>query len=187
MRKPNDAVRPRSGQRSALQYHIIDWLTAVLIAVGAIALLLFVVFTPIRVHSSGVSDFYSGDLVFADRLSKYVFGFSRGDAVAAKQEDSAGNDRHIVRVVGAAGETAVIADGRVYIDGRLLDESSYADAFDPDLRMELKIPDGSLLLLPDERGNLSEKDVLSCVTEFDNIIGEVRFIAFPLKRIGIFR
>jgi signal peptidase I len=186
MRKPNDAVRPRSGQRSTLQFHIIDWLTAVLIAAGAIALLLFVVFTPIRVRSSGVSDFYNGDLVFADRLSKYIFGFSRGDAVAVKNSSGSDGSRHIARVVAAAGENVVIAEGRVYINGQLLDESAYADAFDSGLRMEFEIPDGSLLLLPDERGGLGERDVLSCVTAFDDIVGEVRLIAFPLKRISFF-
>ena len=32
-----------------------------------------------------------------------------------------------------------------------------------------------------------EATIKPMVTEFDNIIGEVRFIAFPLKRIGFFR
>ena len=187
MKKTQDAIRPRSGQRKSLKYRILDWLTALLIAVGAVCLLLFVVFTPVRVRSSGVSDFNNGDLVFADRLSKFIFGFDRGDAVVVRPDADAPGSSHIARVIARAGERVVIADGRVYVDGSLLDESAYAELFGAELRMELEIPQGSLLLLPDERAELNESDVESCVVKLSDVVGEVRLIAFPLKRIGFFR
>ena len=185
----NGAVRPRSGQRLTFIFRLLDWLTAVTLCVGAAALLLFVVWTPVSVKSSGVSDFYPGDLVFADKLSKHLFGFSRGDAVVLRsgRTGDGGYRLHIARVAAFQSEKVVIADGRVYIGNALLDESAYAEAFDPSLRAEFIVPTGSIFVLPDERSDLSLAAVQSYIVPLDDVAGEVRLTAFPITRLKIFR
>lgn len=180
------AVRPRSGQRNSFAFRLADWLTAAVACSLAAALLLFVIYTPVSVTSSGVSDFYPGDVVFASRLGKYLWGFSRGDDAVVKAEEGTRTVRHVRRVIALSGEEVTIADGRVYIGGSLLDESDYAEGFDPALSMSFTVPEGSMLLLPDQRSDMTAEAVTRCVSPLSDIVGEVRFTAFPPSRLRFF-
>ena len=180
------AVRPRSGQRNSFAFRLADWLTAAAACVLAAALLLFVIYTPVSVTSSGVSDFYNGDLVFADRLSRYIFNISRGDAAVIKPAGGAESERRIARIIAFGGENVTVAEGKLYINGSLLDESENADDFAQALRLEFTVPEGSVLALPDERAKLTAEAVEKSVTELGEIIGEARLIAYPLSRIRFF-
>lgn len=180
------ALHPRSGRKNQFIFRLIDWLTAALLCALAAALLLFVVYTPVSIASSGVSDFNSGDLVFASRLGKHLFGFGRGDSVVVKAQEGAGVARHVRRVAAFSGEKVVVADGALYIDGSLLDESGYAEAFPAELRMSFIVPSDSLLLLPDLRSEMSAEAVMRCLSPLSDIVGEVRFTAFPPSRIRFF-
>ena len=179
-------ARPRSGHRGSFIYRVLDWLTAAAITALVTAFLAFVVFTPVSVKSSGVSDFYNGDLVFADRLSRYIFNISRGDAAVMKPAGGAESERRIARIIAFGGENVTVAEGKLYINGSLLDESEYADDFAQALRLEFTVPEGSVLALPDERAKLTAEAVEKSVTELGEIIGEARLIAYPLSRIRFF-
>lgn len=180
------AVRPRSGQRNAFIFRLIDWLTAGFIIAALAAFILFVVYTPVSVKSSGVYDFNEGDLVFASRFSKNIFGLQRGDAVVVKAVEGANEARHIRRVTAFGGEKVVIAEGRVYVGGALVDESSYADLFESGVRAEFTVPTGSILALPDERSGLTAGDIEKLLVKLSDVTGEVRAIAYPPQRIRLF-
>ena len=180
------AVRPRSGKRHSGIFRLLDWVTAAVIAAAAIALVLFVVFTPVRVKSSGVSGFNAGDIVFADRLSKHFVFYSRGDAVVMREKTADGAELHILRVIAFTGEKVTVADGRVYIDGALLDESAYAEPFGGGVEASFLIPADSVLLLPDERSGMTADELINSVAPLSSVTGEVRFIAYPLSRIAVF-
>ena len=180
------AVRPRSGQRNSFAFRLADWLTAAVICVLAAALLLFVIYTPVSITSSGVSDFYPGDIVFASRLGKHLWGFARGDDAVVRSEEGTRTVRHVRRVIALSGEKVTVSGGSVYIGNSLLDESAYADSFDPALSMSFTVPEGSMLLLPDQRAGMTEHDVTSCISPLSDIVGEVRFTAFPPSRLRFY-
>ena len=177
------AFRPRSAERGSFIYRLIDWLTAILLCAAAAAIVLFVIYSPIRVKSSSVSDFNAGDLVFASRLGKSLFGYSRGDAVALA--DKTDKDR-ILRVAAFGPETVTVSGGKLYIDGTLLDESSYAEDLPKDLEMQFSVPTGSLLLMPDERKDLTRDAIEALVVPMSDTVGEIRFRAFPITRLRLF-
>ena len=181
-----EAWHPRSSGRSGAAFRIADWLTAAILAVLLAAVLLFVVFTPVSVKSSSVSDFFSGDLVFADRLFKHVVGFARGDAVVYKAKEGASVVRHISRVAAFGGEKVIITGGRLYVDGALVDDSAYAEPRSEAITAEFTVPTGSLFLLPDEREALSGSDIARLTVAETDVVGEVRFIAFPITRLRFF-
>ena len=153
-----------------------------------VALVFFVILTPVRVKSSGVCDFFSGDLVFADRLSKYVFGFERGDAavISVAAARGTGSEKHIVRMIAFGGEKVTAAEGRLYIDDSLLDEAVYAELLPASLRTEFTVPEGSVLALPDERSSMTEEQLRQYVVSLGDVVGEARLIAYPLARIRFF-
>ena len=177
------AFRPRSGERGSIIYRLVDWLTAVLLCVAAAAIVLFVIYTPIRVKSSSVSNFNSGDLVFASRFGKSIFGYSRGDAVALSTKTD--KDR-ILRVAAFGSERVTVSGGRLYINGTLLDESAYAEDLPELLETEFTVPTGSILLMPDERRDLTKDDINALIVPMSETVGEIRFRAFPITRLGLF-
>jgi len=66
-------------------------------------------------------NFYTSDRLIVDRVTMLLGGPSRGDVIVL---DSPRDDELLLkRVIGLPDETVVIEDGRVYIDGELLQES----------------------------------------------------------------
>lgn len=65
-------------------------------------------------------NFYTSDRLIVDRVTMLLGGPSRGDVIVL---DSPRDDELLLkRVIGLPGETIVIEDGRVYVDGELLEE-----------------------------------------------------------------
>lgn len=185
----NSALRPRSGQKKNFGFKLLDWLTIIAISLGLAAFLLFVVFSPLKITDAGVGGFDDGDLVFADRFSKYVFGFDRGDVVALKKKTVGGDasGRRLVRVIAFQGEKVTIAGGLVYIDDALLDETSYTYEMYDGIREEFVVPSGSVFVLPDDRMMVSKEQISELTVSMTQILGEVRFIAFPFERFQTFK
>jgi signal peptidase I len=71
-------------------------------------------------------NFHTNDRVVVDRLTMLVSGASRGDVVVLDSPEVPG-DLLIKRVIGLPNENVVIRDGRVYINGALLDEPYVKD------------------------------------------------------------
>ena len=189
MNGKNSALRPRSGQRRNIGYKLLDWLTIAVISLSLAAILLFVVFSPLSVSDTGVGGFDDGDLVFADRFSKYIFGLDRGDVVVLKKITVGGeaSGRRLVRAIAFAGEKVTIAEGRVYIDGAYLDESAYTYEMYDGIREEFIVPTGCVFVLPDDRMMVSKDSIKELTVKITDILGEVRFIAFPFERFQTFK
>ena len=71
----------RFNKSTAVKYRLLDICAAVCGCALAAALVFYVIFSPFFITESGLCDFAAGDCVLADRVGKYVFGFSRGDSV----------------------------------------------------------------------------------------------------------
>ena len=118
-------------EKSAL-YMFFD--TIKFVSIGLLIGILLVVFVIQRndVYGSSMEPtLYSGDAVFVEMISVYTGNFDRGDIITidAKGMEGYSHDENLIkRIVGLPGETIKIADGNVYINGQLLDESDYLPA-----------------------------------------------------------
>ena len=118
-------------EKSAL-YMFFD--TIKFVAIGLLIGILLVVFVVQRndVYGSSMEPtLHTGDAVFVEMISVYTGNFSRGDIITidAKGMDGYAHEENLIkRIVGLPGETIKIADGQVYINGELLDESDYLPA-----------------------------------------------------------
>ena len=185
----NIQLRPRSGQKRNFGFKLLDWMTIIVISIGLAAFLLFVVFSPLKVVDTGVGGFDNGDLVFADRFSKYVFGLDRGDVVVLKKKSIGGetSGRRLARAIAFQGEKVTIAGGVVYIDDALLDETSYTYEMYDGISEEFIVPTGSVFVLPDDRMMVSKEQICELTIPITQILGEVRFIAFPFESLQTFK
>lgn len=89
----------------------------------------------------------------------------------------------IKRVIGLPGETLEVRDGKVLIDGRVLDESHWhpetpAYAFGP-----VKIPAGELFMMGDNRNNSADSHLWGTLP-LKNVRGRAAFRFWPPNAVG---
>jgi len=119
--------------------------------------------------------------------NKFIYHFTepkRGDIVVL--DDPTGSvDTLIKRVVGLGGETVDILDGKVLIDGEVLDEP-YTHGLPTEpmtLEMPYQIPEGSVWLMGDYRTNSADSRVFGAVP-LSEVKGRAIFRFWPIDRIG---
>ncbi len=186
--KPN--IRPRNSK--LMLFRFIEWLVALGVIALAAVVIFFVMMTPMIVQEKNVAELNNGDFVFADRFSKFFMPYNRGDVIVYRDErvDSKGLDFITVstvgRVIAFGGEKVLITGGKVYIDGVLLDEREYAVDFSDEMYASFTVLENKLLILPDNRERIEIVTADGYTFEYDEIIGEVRFRAYPFGEIEFF-
>lgn len=100
----------------------------------------------------------SGSMVIVDQIQPKLGGYRRGDIVILSPPGWKGGfpfDTMIKRVIALPGEHVTVADGRVHVDGRLLDEP-YVPAFNANARatppIDIVVPPGEVFVMGDHRG-----------------------------------
>ncbi|HLZ31163.1 MAG TPA: signal peptidase I [Chloroflexota bacterium] len=117
----------------------------------------------------------------------YLFGGpQRGDVVVFKAPTQPDKD-FIKRVIGLPGDTVLIKNGQVFVNGTALDEAyihypaTYTYPFDGQPK---QIPDGNYFVLGDNRPNSSDSH-LGWVVPVDNLIGKAWISYWPPTDWGI--
>ncbi len=117
-------------------------------------------------------------------------GFShphRGDVVVFIYPEDPHRD-FIKRLIAVGGETVEIREGKIYIDGKVVDDppirniyyynqSTYGAA-----NKKIKVPEGSYFVLGDNSGSSRDSRFWGFVPE-PNVIGRAELIYWPLNRI----
>ena len=170
-----EELSPANKRRGIIRFVAILLITAA-VAAGLALLVNYLVFEPFYVNGpsmqptldGGRSDVdEDGDIVYLNTVKEP----SRGDIVVFSYEN-----RHLVkRVIGVPGDTVLIKDGELYLNGELMREDyileDMADApFSDQTFLSLTVPDGAYFVLGDNRNNSSDSRVFGCVSE-DDITG----------------
>jgi signal peptidase I len=134
-------------------------------------------------------NFHTGERILVDQIFRK---FDRGDIVVLSPPGDSG--RHFIkRIIGIPGDVFKVYNCKVYIsrDGNrsYLQEGYLPEDIctggGPEIKegRSIKVPDGSYLVLGDNRGNSVDSRFFGLVTT-KNIIGKVVFCFWPLPKLG---
>ncbi len=186
-------------EKQSLKASALEWGRDIIIAL-LIALCISLLIKPTIVKESSMEpNFNSNDYIFLSRIA-YKFGGEpkRGDVIVFRTDsehllDVKGRHKLLIkRVIGLPGDRIKIADGEVYVNGELDDQSytkdgdTWVEDRGDDEVLELTVPEGQLFCMGDNREVSidSRSDDVGCVDE-DTIVGKAVFRLLPLSAIGV--
>ena len=198
MHKNND----RKPQKNSPLRELFSWVFTFAVAFAAALLIKNYVIINANIPSGSMENtIMPGDDVIGFRLAYKFSEPKRGDIVIfwpPVQSD----DPFIKRIIGMPGETVTIEPeekqvngttiqvGKVYIDGKALDEDYLKpEEWDTNVgRYEFKVPQGSYLMLGDNRNHSSDARIWinsgNPYVSKDDIIGKAVFRYYPFNRVG---
>lgn len=160
-------------------------LVNVIVLVSLAWFLVFGFFTQLSMSGHSMEPcLYSGDTVMLDTLSYHFVKPGRMDVVAFQRSDGNVTAK---RVVGLPGETVIIQNGHIYIDGKLLETDKISE-------ISLSgLAENPITLLPDEYFLIGDNADSSEDSRFQNvgnvrssqILGRVWLRVLPFGRFGL--
>lgn len=207
--RPPPPPRRRRSQRSSdesLGSFLKELPILLLIAFGlAFLLRTFVVQVFFIPSESMVPTLQVDDRIVVEKISYLFDGPDRGDVVVFAGEegfptaDETGVQRFVrgvgqflgvvpvdardlvKRVIGLPGDTVVLQDGQVSVNGRPIDEPyAMLDSDDG----EYEVPEGQIFVLGDNRNNSADSRSSLGFVDLDNVVGRAVLTIWPLDRFG---
>ncbi|SEF39347.1 MULTISPECIES: signal peptidase I [Lachnospira] len=158
----------------------------IMVIVAAYVLVSFIAYRDTNVGNSMNSILKDGDTVLVNRYAYSLASPKRYDVIAFSVDGVNSSKIYIKRVIGLPGETVLIKDGKVFINGEELED----DVVDTEIltaglaSTSITLDKDEYFVLGDNRNNSEDSRFSSIGTvKEDNIVGKVWFILSPVKRI----
>ena len=169
-------------------------LLGMLIYIGIVLAVTFLIITFVgqRTHVSGESmenTLDDGDQLIVDKITYRFQDPERFDIIVFPFHYKE-NTYYIKRIIGLPGETVQIADGAIYIDGEVLQESYGREVVqDPGIAAEpITLGEDEYFVLGDNRNQSSDsRDPSVGLIHRDEIIGRAWLRIWPLDSFGILK
>ena len=175
--------RGKGASRNAL-----EWVGIVL---GALAVALVVktfLFQAFFIPSlSMYSTLDKGDRVLVNKLSYRLHDVGRGDLVVFERPPNVadtGIEDLIKRVVGLEGDVVEGYDGKVFINGRALDEDYLDDGIKTGDFQRVTVPDDHIFVMGDNRGNSEDSRIFGAIDE-DLLVGRAFVRVWPIPAFDL--
>ncbi len=167
-------------------YSLIETILVALVL--AIVLYLFIM-TPHEVVGNSMHPTYkNGEFLMANKITYRISEPKRGDVIIFKFSDT---QDFIKRVIGVPGDEVMIKDGKIYINGSMLDESNYLSSSVITNGGEylhegqsITIEQGKYFVCGDNRTNSSDSRVFGPI-EKEAIKGKAWIVYFPFSEFRI--
>jgi signal peptidase I len=189
---PEAPARPSLAEEQAEQEKVRSLVEWVAIIVGALIVALIVKTFLVQAFyiPSGSMEptLQNGDRVLVNKMSYRMHDVNRGDIVVFERPPKATGDPNmhdfIKRVIAVEGETVEARNGRVFIDGKRLEEPYLPDGTETTNLPEQDIPQDHIWVMGDNRGSSSDSRVFGAITE-ESIVGRAFIRVWPLGSIGM--
>ena len=161
------------------------WLRDLLLSVGVSAFIIIFLYQPVRVEgTSMLPQLEDQDRLFINKMAFHVGDIQRGDVVVFEYPRDH-TKSYIKRVVALPGDLVHIDHGRVWVNGKHLDEPYVPPRFEDDRSQpELRIPAGEYFVMGDHRSISSDSREFGPV-ERDLIYGKAAFVYWPIDQAGV--
>ncbi len=161
--------------------YVKEYLPYVGIIIGIILLRLYVI-SPVQVDGSSMVPTLQDNQILL--LKKYDHRFDRFDIVVLKY----GKDKLVKRVIGLPGETVAYINHKLFINGKVVEESFLPENIKTsDFHLEdigyTTIPDGYYFVVGDNRNDSLDSRYIGLIPK-KNIEGTVSFRLFPFSTFG---
>lgn len=165
---------------------IMSWIKAIAVAFVLVFVIRHFLFSPVIVSGQSMEPtFESENRVIISKIHK----LDHFDLVVFHAPGS--KEDYIKRVIGLPGDTVVMKDDNLFINGKEYEED-YIQANKEQLfkdqklteDFEVTVPEGQLFVLGDNRKNSTDSRIIGCI-DLDSIVGKVGFRFYPLNSIGI--
>lgn len=169
---------------------IFDFLKEIIIAI-IIAIIVMQFIKPTIVQQRSMEpNFYENDYLLVSRQSYKLFQGTPelGDVIifSTGTKTSSGKDKLLIkRVIGVPGDVVAIKDGKVYLNGEIIDDSYTKDQYTTGDVEETVIPAESLFCMGDNRASsVDSRSPEIGFVSYDSIVGKVVFRVFPFSEFG---
>ncbi len=172
-----------------LWFFLVDTLQSILIAAAVFLVIYIFLFRPFEVSGQSMfPNFHDKEYVLTNLITLRFGPVAKGDVIVFKAPPEPDKD-FIKRVVGLPGDTIMVNNGSVYVNGNLYDESSYLDesvktyggTFLKDSET-VTVPDNEYFVMGDNRPYSSDSREWGFVPTA-NIIGKSMLVYWPLNEI----
>ena len=184
---PAPPAAPVSAAASGLRSHLRAWARDLVIALGLAAFIILFLYQPVKVEGTSMAPgLEDQERIF---INKFVYNWEpiqRGDIVVFRYPRDTSKS-YIKRVIGVAGDSVRIENGRVIVNDKDVFEDYVPPGYsDPTSYPETVVPAGSYFVLGDHR-NMSNDSREFGPVEQKYIYGKAVFIYWPVEKIGALR
>jgi len=160
------------------------WVRDLLLAICFAVVIIVFLYQPVKVEGTSMAPLISDqERIFINKLVYKFEPISRGDVVVFWYP----NDRtksFIKRVVGLPGETVEVRQGRVYVNGRSLDEPYILPAYlDTNNYPAFRVPRQQYFVMGDHRDSSNDSRMFGPVPA-EYIYGKAVFAYWPMDHFG---
>ncbi len=184
----DEALAPADTRTRAFARGVLEVLQALAIAVLiSVGLNFFIIqVTEVRQRSME-STLLSGDRVLVSKVDYRLHLPERGDIIVFKPPIDT-NIPYVKRIIGLPGDTVDLRDGKVVVNGKVLDEPyafGQTQVRSGQVRFPFRVPQGQIFVLGDNRPVSGDSREWGTVPD-ENIIGKVMLKFWPLREARFF-
>lgn len=171
-----------------MKKEIVEWIKTIILSL-VIGLIITTFIKPTIVKNySMVPTLDENNFLMVNRFLYKQGKPHRGDIIVFKSplKTATGKEKLLIkRVIALPNEEIVISDGKVYINGELLEEP-YLESPYTNGDIDMVIPEGKIFAMGDNRGNsLDSRDDVLGLVDIDDIIGKAFLRLYPFNRVGL--
>lgn len=182
-------------QRGSIGGFILEFVQSIVLALSVFIIIYLFVAQPNEVKGSSMyPNFVDKEMLLTDKLTYQFSNPQRGDVVVFKappsEPCSEDECEYIKRIMGIPGDRVMVKGGKVYLNGKLLDQfflpSDYftaPGAFSQE-GIEKEVPEGYYLCFGDNRSHSRDGREFGPIKK-ESIIGRSFFKYWPPKSIGL--
>jgi signal peptidase I len=163
------------------------WLRDLIISLAISAFIIIFLYQPVKVEgTSMMPSLDDQERIFVNKFVYHLEPIGRGDIVVFRYPRDPSKS-FIKRVIGLAGDRIQIDDGRVFVNGKLLEEDYVPSKYDDQRSYpELVVPPNSYFVLGDHRTMSNDSRDFGPV-DASFIYGKAVFGYWPMEKLGRLR
>lgn len=167
------------------------WIFEIAVTLAFAALTAVLMFQTVTMQESAMEPTIEvGDSFFMNRVIYKFSSPKRGDIIVFRTDASDDAALHIRRVVGLPGETILIRNGKIYIDGEeYMESGNYPTVTNPGLAENgVTLNSGEYFVLGDNRNNSEDSRYADIgMVKKRYIAGKLWFLCSPFEKAGFMR